>query len=77
MNQGEGPFTIFAPSDDAFVALAQGTVEDLLKPESKDQPGAIGSQDSRIHRRTGSMQPAQLALHESRHATQVHKTVTA
>lgn len=39
--KGEGPFTVFAPSDDAFAALPEGTVEDLLKPENKDQLIAI------------------------------------
>ena len=34
---GEGPFTVFAPTDEAFEALPEGTVEDLLKPENKDQ----------------------------------------
>lgn len=33
--QGEGPFTVFAPTDAAFKKLPQGTVEDLLKPENK------------------------------------------
>ncbi|MFK7859155.1 MAG: fasciclin domain-containing protein [Granulosicoccus sp.] len=39
--KGDGPFTVFAPSDDAFAALPEGTVEDLLKPENKDQLIAI------------------------------------
>ncbi len=34
---GKGPFTVFAPTDDAFAALPAGTVESLLKPENKDQ----------------------------------------
>jgi len=34
--QAEGPFTVFAPSDAAFAALPQGTVESLLKPEGLD-----------------------------------------
>lgn len=34
---GDGPFTVFAPTDDAFAALPAGTVETLLKPENKDQ----------------------------------------
>lgn len=33
--KGEGPFTVFAPTDEAFAKLPQGTVEDLLKPENK------------------------------------------
>lgn len=39
--KGEGPFTVFAPTDDAFAALPAGTVEDLLKPENKDQLTAV------------------------------------
>jgi uncharacterized surface protein with fasciclin (FAS1) repeats len=33
--KGTGPFTVFAPTDEAFAALPAGTVEDLLKPENK------------------------------------------
>ncbi|QBK30127.1 fasciclin domain-containing protein [Roseitalea porphyridii] len=33
----EGPFTVFAPTNDAFAALPDGTVESLLQPENKDQ----------------------------------------
>jgi uncharacterized surface protein with fasciclin (FAS1) repeats len=53
--KGAGPFTVFAPTDAAFAALPAGTVEDLLKPENKDQltailtyhvvPGAVMSTD--------------------------------
>ncbi len=39
--KGEGPFTVFAPTDEAFAALPDGTVEDLLKPENKDQLVAV------------------------------------
>lgn len=35
--KGEGPFTVFAPSDAAFAKLPAGTVENLLKPENKQQ----------------------------------------
>nr|WP_290884791.1 fasciclin domain-containing protein [Arenimonas sp.] len=38
---GEGPFTVFAPTDDAFAKLPAGTLENLLKPENKDQLVAI------------------------------------
>ncbi|WP_459251809.1 fasciclin domain-containing protein [Cauispirillum nitrogeniifigens] len=35
--KGDGPFTVFAPTDDAFAKLPAGTVENLLKPENRDQ----------------------------------------
>jgi uncharacterized surface protein with fasciclin (FAS1) repeats len=35
--QGAGPFTVFAPTNDAFENLPEGTVETLLKPENKEQ----------------------------------------
>lgn len=53
--KGAGPFTVFAPSDDAFAKLPAGTVENLVKPENKAQlakiltlhvlPGAIHAAD--------------------------------
>jgi uncharacterized surface protein with fasciclin (FAS1) repeats len=39
--KGDGPFTVFAPTDEAFSKLPPGTLEDLLKPENKDQLVAI------------------------------------
>lgn len=39
--KGSGPFTVFAPTDEAFAKLPAGTVETLLKPENKDQLVAI------------------------------------
>ncbi len=39
--KSEGPFTVFAPTDEAFAKLPAGTVESLLKPENKDQLTAI------------------------------------
>lgn len=39
--RGEGPFTVFAPTDAAFAALPEGTLESLLKPENRDQLVAI------------------------------------
>ena len=52
---GEGPFTVFAPTDEAFAKLPAGTLESLLKPENKDQltkiltyhvvPGAVKAAD--------------------------------
>jgi uncharacterized surface protein with fasciclin (FAS1) repeats len=53
--KGDGPFTVFAPTDEAFAKLPEGTVETLLMPENKDQlvavltyhvlPGAVMSGD--------------------------------
>ena len=53
--KGEGPFTVFAPSDNAFAALPAGTVDDLVKPENKAKlteilllhvlPGAVMAAD--------------------------------
>ena len=53
--KGAGPFTVFAPSDDAFAALPAGTVDELVKRENKEKltailllhvlPGAIKSTD--------------------------------
>ncbi|MEM6445068.1 MAG: fasciclin domain-containing protein [Cyanobacteria bacterium J06642_2] len=53
--QSAGPFTVFAPTDEAFEALPEGTLEDLLLPENKEQlvqiltyhvvPGAVQSGD--------------------------------
>lgn len=34
--EGKGPFTVFAPTDEAFNKLPKGTIEDLLKPENKE-----------------------------------------
>ncbi len=39
--KGDGPFTVFAPTDEAFAALPKGTLESLLKPENKDKLVAI------------------------------------
>src|SRR5512132_3290324 len=39
--KGPGPFTVFAPTDEAFAKLPPGTVESLLKPENKDKLTAV------------------------------------
>ncbi len=55
--KGEGPFTVFAPTDEAFAKLPEGTVENLLKPENKDQLTAILT----YHVVSGSVPSADLA----------------
>ena len=39
--EGPGPFTVFAPTDEAFAKLPAGTVENLLKPENKEKLKAV------------------------------------
>ena len=39
--KGDGPFTVFAPTDEAFAKLPEGTIETLLKPENLEQLQAI------------------------------------
>jgi len=39
--QGPGPFTVFAPNDEAFAKLPEGTVAELLKPENKEKLAAV------------------------------------
>ena len=39
--KGKGPFTVFAPTDEAFAKLPEGTVANLLKPENKEKLAGI------------------------------------
>jgi uncharacterized surface protein with fasciclin (FAS1) repeats len=39
--KGDGPFTVFAPTDEAFAKLPAGTVENLLKPENREKLKAV------------------------------------
>ena len=39
--KGKGPFTVFAPTDEAFAKLPKGTVEELLKPENREKLIAV------------------------------------
>ncbi len=55
--KSEGPFTVFAPSDDAFAALPTGTVEELVKPENKAKLTAI----LLLHVLPGSIKSADIA----------------
>jgi len=68
--KGSGPFTVFAPTDDAFDKLPKGTVQSLLKPESKDKltailtlhvvPGRLAAADVTRMPRAGTVQGTDL-----------------
>lgn len=70
--KGDGPFTVFAPTDDAFAALPEGTVEDLLKPENKDMltailtyhvvPGKVMSGDLSNNMMAGTVQGGEVTI---------------
>ena len=55
--KGAGPFTVFAPTEEAFAALPAGTVEDLVKPENKDKLTAILT----LHVLSGAVHAADIA----------------
>ena len=55
--KGAGPFTVFAPTEEAFAALPAGTVEDLVKPEHKDKLTAILT----LHVLSGAVHAADIA----------------
>ncbi|MEI4231407.1 fasciclin domain-containing protein [Roseovarius sp. D22-M7] len=70
--KGEGPFTVFAPTNDAFAALPEGTVETLLMPENKDQlvsiltyhvvPGKVMSGDLSDGMMAGTVNGAEVTI---------------
>ena len=63
--RGEGPFTVFAPTDEAFAKLPKGTLESLLEPKNREQlvailtyhvvPGALDAADVAARRRIGTV----------------------
>jgi uncharacterized surface protein with fasciclin (FAS1) repeats len=69
---GEGPLTVFAPTDDAFAALPEGTVESLLMEENRDQlvavltyhvvPGAVMSTDLVDDMTAATVQGAEITI---------------
>ena len=69
---GEGPFTVFAPTDEAFAALPAGTVESLLLPENRDQliailtyhvvPGAVMSTDLTDDMKAATVQGGEITI---------------
>ena len=87
--KGPGPFTVFAPTNDAFAKLPAGTVETLLLPENKDQlvsiltyhvvPGAVTSdQLAGQELRVGTVQGGSLHVNAKSGGVRVNNaTVTA
>lgn len=59
--KGGGPFTVFAPTDDAFKKLPPGTVESLLKPENREKLRAILT----YHVVAGDLKAGQVVKHSS------------
>jgi len=70
--KGEGPFTVFAPTDEAFAKLPEGTLESLLQPENKARlqailtyhvvPGKVWAKDVAGIRQATTVQGQQLAV---------------
>jgi len=70
--KGEGPYTVFAPTDEAFAKLPEGTVDSLLLPENKDQlvgiltyhvvPGKVLAADVVNLSSAGTVQGQQLSI---------------
>lgn len=86
--KSDGPFTVFAPTNDAFAKLPAGTVDDLLKPENKDQlvkvltyhvvPGAVTSDQLAGKRMNVATVQGQTVHVDGRNGVKVNKSnVTA
>lgn len=70
--KGAGPFTVFAPTDEAFAKLPAGTVDDLLKPENKAKltailtyhvvPGKVMSSDLSNGMKAATVQGAEVTI---------------
>ena len=70
--RGKGPFTVFAPTDEAFKKLPPGTLEDLMKPENKSKLANI----LRLHIIAGAeVQAAELAKMQETSATLAGQTL--
>lgn len=70
--KGDGPFTVFAPTNEAFAKLPAGTVEELLKPENKDKliavltyhvvPGIVRSTDLKNGQKAKTVQGQEITV---------------
>ena len=85
--QGEGPFTVFAPTDEAFAKLPEGTVESLLKPENKARliailtyhvvPGKVTSSDVVKVKTAKTVQGQELPVQVKNGAVQIGNATVA
>jgi transforming growth factor-beta-induced protein len=86
--KSKGPFTVFAPTDEAFAKLPKGTVQGLLKPENKDQliailtyhvvPGKVMAKDVVKLKKAKSVQGAEIQIRANKNRVTVDKAaVTA
>lgn len=80
---GDGPFTVFAPTDDAFRNLPEGTLDDLLRPENRDRlteiltyhvvPGRVYSDQALEARRAETVQGGMLRIRQRDDAVRVNR----
>ena len=83
--KSKGPFTVFAPTDEAFAKLPKGTVKGLLKPENKDQliailtyhvvPGKVMAKDVVNLKKAKSVQGAEIQIRAKKKRVMVDKAV--
>lgn len=79
--RGDGPFTVFAPTDEAFRRLPGGTVDELLRPENRDRlkaillyhvvPGRVSAQQARNISRATTVEGSELRLRTDANALRV------
>ena len=70
--QGDGPFTVFAPTDEAFAKLPEATLQALLRPENRGEltkvltyhvvPGRVSAEEAIAARRAASLQEGELSF---------------
>jgi len=81
--KGEGPYTVFAPTNDAFAALPAGTVDHLLKPENKAQlvsvltyhvvPGIVKSTDLSDGQMATTVQGSDIAVKINKNGVMINQ----
>lgn len=81
--KGKGPFTVFAPTDEAFAKLPKGLVEDLLKPENKEKlvavltyhvvPGKVLAEDVVKVKEAETVQGSKVKVHVTREGVMIDK----